>query len=73
MKDKNQRMEEIWLDIKNGEKRFVLDFDPKTKHRRLTVKGDVYYFENIYSYRSYGKETRHIIKIKLTNAWKVEP
>lgn len=68
---KEKRMKEIWIEVENGEKRFSLDIDKETGKRRLTVRGDIYHFENIYSYRRYGKDNK-TIKIKLTNAWKVE-
>lgn len=66
---KDFRMKEIWIEVDAGEKDFRLDFVSGTRQRRLRLKGDTYYFENIYSYRNYSQKT---IRIKLTQARKVD-
>lgn len=69
MRDKYNRMKEIWIEVESGERDFHLDVMPGTKQRRLRVKGDTYYFQDIYSYRNYNSKR---IKLKLTNARKVD-
>jgi len=66
---KSHEMNEIWIVVEEGEPEFELSKHPLTGRRILTLRGDQYAFDHIYSYRNYKEKT---IRLKLTNAHKIK-